>query len=155
MCALFCVFGGLVGWVAGGAFPPRCRGEGRGVRLHPDDDASKGHQAVKKQGRKRAIQVGVVGVGRGQSFMRAAEAVGMELVAICDLWEEQLESEGKMLAVTTYTDYEEFLSHDMDAVVLANFFEGRNFAVFPGAGAFRFRVLPRKRDFSVFKVQNT
>ena len=77
---------------------------------------------MKKQGRKRAIRVGVVGVGRGQSFMRAAEAVGMELVAICDLWEEQLESEGKMLAVTTYTDYEEFLSHDMDAVVLANFF---------------------------------
>ena len=53
---------------------------------------------MKKQGRKRAIRVGVVGVGRGQSFMRAAEAVGMELVAICDLWEEQLESEGKMLS---------------------------------------------------------
>jgi hypothetical protein len=46
----------------------------------------------------------------------------MELVAICDVWEERLEREGKALGVATYVDYEKFLEHDMDAVVLANYF---------------------------------
>ena len=37
------------------------------------------------------IRVGVVGVGRGQSFMEGAiEELGMELVAICDTWKEKL-----------------------------------------------------------------
>ena len=68
------------------------------------------------------IRVGVVGAGRGQSFMRSAIAVGLELVAICDTWEEKLQQVGDQLGVTTYTDYDKFLEHDMDAVVLANYF---------------------------------
>ena len=72
--------------------------------------------------KERPIRVGVVGVGRGRSFMRTASATGMELVAICDTWEERLETEGQALGVETYVDYEQFLSHDMDAVVLANYF---------------------------------
>ena len=37
------------------------------------------------------IRVGVVGVGRGRSFATGAGAhLGMELVAICDTWEERL-----------------------------------------------------------------
>ena len=35
---------------------------------------------------ERKIRVGVVGVGRGQSFANAAPWVGMELVALCDMW---------------------------------------------------------------------
>ena len=54
--------------------------------------------------------------------MRAAQVTGMELVAICDTWEEKLFNEGEQLQVSSYTDYEEFLNHDMDAVVLANYF---------------------------------
>ena len=69
-----------------------------------------------------AIRVGVIGVGRGKSFMKAAAPVGMELVAICDIWEERLDAVAKELEVASYTDYDEFLTHDMDAVVLANFF---------------------------------
>ena len=72
--------------------------------------------------KKSPIRVGVVGVGRGRSFMRAAHATGMELVAICDTWEERLQAEGTALGVATYVDYEQFLAHDMDAVVLANYF---------------------------------
>ena len=72
--------------------------------------------------KKSPIRVGVVGVGRGRSFMRAAQATGMELVAICDTWEERLQAEGTALGVATYVDYEQFLAHDMDAVVLANYF---------------------------------
>ena len=68
------------------------------------------------------IRVGVVGVGRGMSFAHGAPFVGMELVALCDTWEAKLHEAGKKLNVTTYTDYEQFLSHDMDAVILANYF---------------------------------
>ena len=74
------------------------------------------------QRESKRIRVGVVGAGRGQTFMRSATAVGLELVAVCDTWEKKLKQVGDRLAVTTYTDYEKFLEHDMDAVVLANYF---------------------------------
>jgi len=71
----------------------------------------------------RPIRVGVIGVGRGSSFAAAAnDVVGMELVAVCDTWEEKLREVGERYGVTTYTDYDRFLEHDMDAVVLANYF---------------------------------
>lgn len=77
------------------------------------------------------IRVGVVGVGRGRSFAAAAtESIGMKLVALCDAWEERLKEAGSRYGVATYTDYERFLEHDMDAVVLANYFhEHAPFAV--------------------------
>ncbi len=76
-----------------------------------------------KSGDKKAIRVGVVGVGRGRGFARGAGPhLGLELVALCDTWEERLEQLGKELKVATYTDYDEFLEHDMDAVILANYF---------------------------------
>ena len=82
------------------------------------------------------IRVGVVGVGRGQSFAYGAKAAGMELVAICDTWEERLRQVGQNLGVTTYTDYDKFLEHELDAVVLANYFhEHAPFAVKALAGA--------------------
>ncbi len=78
----------------------------------------------------KPIRVGVVGVGRGRSFMRSAQATGMTLVAICDTWEERLQQASQELGVTTYTDYDAFLDHDLDAVVLANYFhEHAPFAV--------------------------
>lgn len=64
----------------------------------------------------------MVGVGRGQTFMNQAEASGMKLVAICDVWKDRLESVGKKFGVAIYTDFDRFLEHDMDAVVLANYF---------------------------------
>lgn len=72
---------------------------------------------------QKPIRVGVVGVGRGQSFAEGAnELVGMQLVALCDLWKERLEQVGRRYGVATYTDYDRFLEHDMEAVVLANYF---------------------------------
>lgn len=71
----------------------------------------------------KPIRVGVVGVGRGRSYATgASDRVGMELVALCDTWEERLDEVGAQYGVATYTDYEAFLAHDMDAVVLANYF---------------------------------
>jgi predicted dehydrogenase len=72
---------------------------------------------------KGLIRVGVVGIGRGYGFARAAsERMGMKLVALCDVREEPLRAAGKDLGVATYTEYERFLEHDLDAVILANFF---------------------------------
>jgi predicted dehydrogenase len=81
-------------------------------------------QAAKtRSSAKKKIRVGVVGVGRGQSYATgASDAVGMELVALCDIWEEKLLEVGKKYNVATYTDFDKFLEHDMDAVVLANYF---------------------------------
>jgi predicted dehydrogenase len=72
---------------------------------------------------KKLIRVGVIGVSRGESFAASAtELVGMQLVALCDTNEERLLELGAKYGVTTYTDYDKFLEHDMDAVVLANYF---------------------------------
>ena len=72
---------------------------------------------------EKLIRVGVVGVGRGQGFARGAGPhLGMELVALCDTWEERLERVSRELNVASYTEYDRFLEHDMDAVILANYF---------------------------------
>jgi predicted dehydrogenase len=78
--------------------------------------------AKRKSASSSSIRVGVVGVGRGQTFMHQAPLAGMQLVAICDTWEERLHKVGDELGVATYTDYDEFLKHDMDAVITANYF---------------------------------
>ncbi len=72
--------------------------------------------------RKKEIRVGVLGVGRGMSFAYGADSAGMRVVAICDRWEEKLKEAETKLNVATYTDYDKFLEHDMDAVILANYF---------------------------------
>ena len=68
------------------------------------------------------IRVGVVGIGRGLSFANGAKFVGMEFVALCDVRKDRLEALGKQYNVIAYTDYDKFLEHDMDAVILANYF---------------------------------
>lgn len=80
---------------------------------------------VKNQaGRNKPIRVGVIGIGRGLGFARGAgEAVGMQLVALCDQWEAKLKTlKGQFPGAAFYTDYDKFLEHDMDAVILANYF---------------------------------
>jgi len=68
------------------------------------------------------IKVGVIGVFRGEAFVRSAAEAGMKLVALCDNWEEKLNAIKVGDDVARYTDYDEFLTHDMDAVILANYF---------------------------------
>jgi predicted dehydrogenase len=73
------------------------------------------------------IRVGVFGAKRGLSITRSAgAAAGLELVAVCDSWEEgarrvQAECGGED-QVTIHGDFDEFLSQDFDAVILANYF---------------------------------
>ncbi len=72
---------------------------------------------------EKTIRVGVFGVGRGRSFAQQAAATdGVELVALCDMRQRACEEFAAQFGgVTTYTDYDRFLEHDLDAVVLANF----------------------------------
>lgn len=71
------------------------------------------------------IKVGVLGVGRGRSMVEYCRSVkGAKTVAICDnyipmldLAKRDYEGEG----ITFYDNFDEFLNHDMDLVVLANY----------------------------------
>ena len=71
------------------------------------------------------IRIGVMGVGRGSSMIKYSKiADNAELVAICDKWEEGLERakrDNAGLDIAYYTDFDAFIKHDMDAVVLANY----------------------------------
>ena len=75
------------------------------------------------------VKIGVFGAGRGKTMIGQvlARADGQaELVAICDKHRPSLDAAGNMakakgLEVALYEDFDEFIQHDMDAVVLANY----------------------------------
>ena len=73
---------------------------------------------------KKKVRIGVLGGFRGVSMIKyAKDADNAELVAICDKSDEVLEKVKKLCgdAVCYYSDFEDFIKHDMDAVVLANY----------------------------------
>lgn len=73
----------------------------------------------------KKIKIGVLGLYRGSSMINYCLAAdNAELVAICDKWEEGLKLQKerhKDFNITYYTDFDEFIKHDMDMVVLANY----------------------------------
>ena len=73
----------------------------------------------------KKAKVGVIGICRGSMVWQyCKDSDNAEIVAICDKWEEglnKLADELKSDSITYYTDYDEFLKHDMDIVVLANY----------------------------------
>ncbi len=73
----------------------------------------------------KKVRIGVMGAYRGTSMINYCEgADNAQVVAICDKWVEGLEKQKEMLNdpnITYYTDFEDFIKHDMDAVVLANY----------------------------------
>lgn len=73
---------------------------------------------------RKKVKIGVFGGGRGSSMIKyCTMADNAELVAICDRDEEVLKrqkAEHKKQNITYYSDFEDFIKHDMDAVVLAN-----------------------------------
>ena len=71
----------------------------------------------------KKIRLGIVGAKRGMDFARIAPDVGAEVVALCETNEKTLANAAKRLqGVTTYTDFDKFIEHEMDGVVLANYF---------------------------------
>lgn len=76
---------------------------------------------------RHRIKVGVFGAGRGRTMINVmAQHPDAELVAICDKYRPALQGCRAMAAkagsrLACYTDFEKFMDHDMDAVVLANY----------------------------------
>ncbi len=73
----------------------------------------------------KKVRIGVMGAYRGTSMINYCEqADNAQVVAICDKWEEGLQRQKAALNdpnITYYADFEDFIRHDMDAVVLANY----------------------------------
>ena len=70
----------------------------------------------------KPIRVGVIGIWRGGTFANLAGKAGMKLVALCDNDEARLkQAEERFKDVSLYADVDRFLSHDMDAVIIANY----------------------------------
>ena len=74
---------------------------------------------------QRMIKIGVLGGFRGNSIMRCCKlAKNAQVVAICDKREDVIarqKEQNKGLDIAYYMDFEEFIQHDMDAVILANY----------------------------------
>ena len=70
------------------------------------------------------IRIGVFGVRRGSNFCDALIENGAQIVAACDKNDSRLEETKEKLgdSVTVYTEFDEFINHPMDAVLLANYF---------------------------------
>ncbi|MBQ1955556.1 MAG: Gfo/Idh/MocA family oxidoreductase [Clostridia bacterium] len=71
------------------------------------------------------LKVGIFGAGtRGVYLARDFMRLGCDIVAICDTREGCLESAAKELgeSVAVYNDFDRFIEHGLDAVVLSNYF---------------------------------
>ena len=73
----------------------------------------------------KKVKIGVLGAYRGTSMINYCKrADNTEVVAICDKSQKAIETQCKNaegLDITFYDNFEDFIKHDMDAVVLANY----------------------------------
>lgn len=70
----------------------------------------------------KKVKIGVMGAFRGETMIKFCKNTGeSEVVAICDKQEALLSKFRKNKSVTCYTDFDKFINHDMDAVILANY----------------------------------
>lgn len=73
----------------------------------------------------KKIKIGVLGAYRGTSMINYCKvSENAKVVAICDKWKDAIETQKRLLAddnITYYDNFEDFINHDMDAVVLANY----------------------------------
>lgn len=72
------------------------------------------------------LKFGIVGGGRGESFIKALYASGAEIVAYCEKDPSRVHDvqyrNPELKEIPFFSDYDEFLKYDMDAVILANYF---------------------------------
>ena len=72
----------------------------------------------------KTVKIGVMGVYRGTAMINFCKtSKNAKVVAICDKSEQAMAEQKKYIddSVTCYSTFDEFIKHDMDAVVLANY----------------------------------
>ena len=74
----------------------------------------------------KKIRLGVFGAGRGAGLAGLAGKAGFEIVAVCDVSEMMCRHAQKVFGpdgagIVYYSDYDKFLEHDFDAVLIANY----------------------------------
>lgn len=72
----------------------------------------------------KKLKIGVFGGWRGMHIAKNFMLLNCDIVAICDNKKDRLERGAKELGtdITRYDNFDEFIKHDMDAVILANYF---------------------------------
>lgn len=72
----------------------------------------------------KKLKIGVVGGGRGATLAQNFMLLNCDVVALCDNIPERLELGAKRInnGLALYDSFDKFIEHDMDAVILANFF---------------------------------
>lgn len=72
----------------------------------------------------KQLKIGIFGAGRGRSIGDNFRLLGCEITAICDFHPERLAQAAEHFGgtPTLYSDFDAFIEHDMDAVILANYF---------------------------------
>ncbi len=72
----------------------------------------------------KKLKIGVFGVGRGTALAKAFMLLGCDIVAICDDRPSRIDScvKSTLPDAAVYDNFDAFIEHEMDAVILANFF---------------------------------
>lgn len=72
----------------------------------------------------KKIKIGVFGTGRGIEVAKNLMLLDCEIVALCDFNKKRLNEGLKNLGlnVAAYENFDDFIKHEMDAVILANYF---------------------------------
>lgn len=72
----------------------------------------------------KKMKMGVFGAGRGMDVAKNFMLLGVDIVALCDFNQERLKwGAGKVTQdIALYDDFDAFLEHEMDAVIIANYF---------------------------------
>ncbi len=70
------------------------------------------------------LKIGVFGAGRGLDIAQNFKRLNCDIVAICDFNKDRLNLDNieKEYNAKTFSDFDEFLNCDLDAVIVANFF---------------------------------
>lgn len=74
---------------------------------------------------KKTIKFGIFGLGRGSDFYKNVLMNNGEIVAVCDMSQEKLDTARKELGenLATYTSFDKFINHDgLEAIFLCNYF---------------------------------
>lgn len=68
------------------------------------------------------IRIGIFGLRRGSNFIEEINTLGGEVVAVCEKDEEQTKNVlHEIEGAAVYTEFDDFINHPMDAVLLANY----------------------------------